>query len=128
MTAQSPRNRILVIDDDPDQRRLLERLLSAAGYAVLTAPDGEAGLALAVESPPSLIILDVMMPHLNGFQTCRALRKNPATSGLPIIVLTTKDQPADEYWASEAGADAFLPKQANLSLLLDTISRLTETP
>ncbi|MGH7701733.1 MAG: response regulator [Gemmatimonadales bacterium] len=126
--APSPRKLILVIDDDPDQRRFLERMLSGAGYGVRTAPDGEAGLKLAVASPPSLIILDVMMPHLNGYQTCRALRKNPATSGLPIIVLTTKDQPADEFWASEVGADAFLPKAANLPLLLDTISRLTEAP
>ena len=125
---QSPRKLILVIDDDPDQRRLLERMLSGAGYVVQAAPDGEAGLKLALTSPPSLIILDVMMPKMNGYQTCRALRKDPATSGLPIIVLTTKDQPADEFWASEAGADAFLPKDGNVSVLLDTIARLTETP
>ncbi len=125
---QSPPELILVIDDDPDQRRLLERILSGAGYQVLTAADGQAGLTLAVASRPSLIILDVMMPHLNGYQTCRALKQHPATSGLPIIVLTVKNEPADEFWASESGADAFLSKPANLPLLLDTVSRLTETP
>ena len=116
---------ILVIEDDPDQRRLLDRMLAGAGYHVATAPDGAVGLAAAGAAPPDVIVLDVMMPRLNGFQTCRALRADPATSACPIIFLTSKDEPADEFWAAEVGADVFLTKPVDLPALLQAIERLT---
>jgi twitching motility two-component system response regulator PilH len=116
---------VLIIEDDPAQRRLLERMLDASGYRVLAAPDGESGVAAATNSHPDLIVLDVMMPRLNGYQTCRALKAHPETSAIPVIMLTTKDQPADAYWAAEVGADLFLPKPVDLPLLLDHIARLT---
>jgi DNA-binding response OmpR family regulator len=119
---------ILVIDDDPDQRRFLERMLTASGYRVAIVPDGEAGLAAAVAQPPDAIVLDVMMPRLNGFQTCRRLKKDPATAGCPVVMLTAKDQPADQFWATEVGADAFLTKPIDLPILLDTLARLTDRP
>jgi DNA-binding response OmpR family regulator len=119
---------ILVIDDDPDQRRFLERMLTATGYRVTIVPDGEAGLAAAVAQPPDAIVLDVMMPRLNGFQTCRRLKKDPATAGCPVVMLTAKDQPADQFWATEVGADAFLTKPIDLPILLDTLARLTDRP
>jgi DNA-binding response OmpR family regulator len=119
---------ILVIDDDPDQRRFLERMLTASGYRVAIVPDGEAGLAAAVAQPPDAIVLDVMMPRLNGFQTCRRLKKDPATAACPVVMLTAKDQPADQFWATEVGADAFLTKPIDLPILLETLARLTDRP
>ena len=113
---------ILVVDDDPDQRRLLERVLHGAGYRVLTAPDGEAGIATLSAVRPALVVLDVMMPKMNGFQTCRALRALPEGAKLPVIMLTSKDQPADRFWAEEVGADAYLQKPVDVTLLLDTIA------
>ncbi|HXG44074.1 MAG TPA: response regulator [Gemmatimonadales bacterium] len=116
---------VLIIDDDPDQRRLLERTLATRGYRVLLAADGEAGLALAVTGRPDAIVLDVMMPRLNGFQTCRRLKAEPATASVPVVMLTAKDQPADEYWAREVGANEYLTKPVEISALLDLLDRLT---
>ncbi len=116
---------VLVIDDDPDQRRYLERMLGGSGYRVVTAPDGEAGLQAAALKPDA-ILLDVMMPRLNGYQTCRRLKSQPATATCPIVMLTTKDQAADEFWAEEVGADAFLTKPVDVPTLLDTLRRLME--
>ena len=81
---------ILVIEDDPDQRKLLERILGSAGYKVFSAADGQAGIEAAAAVRPELIILDVMMPRMNGYQACRALRQNPETATTPILMFTLK--------------------------------------
>ena len=117
---------ILVIDDGPEQRRFLERTLSAAGYRVVTAPDGQAGTAAAHSLLPDLVILDVMMPGMNGYQVCRTLKGDPATTDRPILVLTAKDEPTDHFWAREVGADDFLSKPVDLPELLGRITELTE--
>jgi len=117
---------ILVIDDGPEQRRFLERTLSAAGYRIVTAPDGETGTAAARSLLPDLIILDVMMPGMNGYQVCRALKADPATADRPILVLTAKDEPSDRFWAQEVGANDFLTKPVDLPELIRRIEDLTE--
>ena len=117
---------VLVIEDDPDQRRLLDRMLSAHGWRVTVAPDGEAGITAALAHPPDIIVLDVMMPRLNGYQTCRRLKTDPVTSRIPVVICTSKDQPADEFWAAEVGADAFVAKPVDVSRLMQTLDRLTE--
>jgi twitching motility two-component system response regulator PilH len=119
---------VLVIEDDPDQRRLLERMLVGSGWRVATAPDGETGLGAARSSPPDAIVLDVMMPRLNGFQTCRQLKSDPVTAAIPVVICTSKDQPADQYWATEVGADAFLAKPVDIGRLMQMLDRLTERP
>jgi twitching motility two-component system response regulator PilH len=116
----------LVIEDDPDQRRFLERMLGGSGWRVVAAADGEAGLLAAGEQQPDAIVLDIMMPRLNGYQTCRRLKADPATSTIPVIIVTTKDQPADEFWAKEVGADAFLAKPVDIRDLVNLLNRLTE--
>ena len=115
---------VLIIEDDPDQRRLLDRMLGGAGWRIATAPDGEAGLTAARAERPDAIVLDLLMPRLNGFQTCRRLKSDAATRGIPVIIVTTKDQPADEFWAREIGADAFLHKPVDIDGLLERLARL----
>ena len=119
-------NVILVIEDDPNQRKLVERTLSSSGHRIMTASDGQSGLEMAIALVPRLIILDVVMPRLNGYQTARALRENPATARIPILMMTTKQEPADEFWATQTGADAFLTKPADAMTLIATVNRLME--
>lgn len=117
-------NVILVIEDDPDQRRLMERTLTTSGYRILTASDGQTGLESALALQPKLIILDVVMPRMNGYQTARALKQNPATSAIPILMVTTKQEPADQFWSSQVGADAFLTKPVDIAELIKVVGRL----
>jgi DNA-binding response OmpR family regulator len=115
---------VLVIEDDPDQRKLMEPMLASSGYRVMTASDGQAGLDTALAVSARLIILDVMMPRLNGYQTARALKQNLTTSAIPTLMLTNKHEPADEFWASQAGGDAFLTKPIDVMALLATVNQL----
>lgn len=117
---------VLVIEDDPDQRRLFERMLVASGWRVVTASDGDSGIEAARVHHPEAIVLDVMMPRLNGFQTCRQLKSDTALAAIPVIMCTSKDQPADQYWATEVGADAFLAKPVDINRLVQMLERLTE--
>jgi twitching motility two-component system response regulator PilH len=117
---------LLVIDDDPVERTILERVLVGAGYRVMTAADGQEGLAAATPGRPDLVLLDVIMPRLNGYQTCRALKRDPALARCPILMLTAKDETTDHFWAGEGGADAFLTKPTDIPMLLQTIAELTD--
>ncbi len=111
---------VLIIDDDVIERELLQRCLAVAGHRVLSAPDGEDGVTLAREHGPDLIVLDVVMPGMNGYQTCRRLRALPETSATPVLMLTSKDQAADRFWADEVGASAYLTKPVDVTELLGT--------
>ena len=101
---------ILVADDDPDILRFVELNLRLEGYEVLTASDGEQALAVAHERVPSLVILDVMMPKLDGYQVCQRLRTEGKTSGVCIIMLTAKSMSADKVLGLTAGADDYISK------------------
>lgn len=101
---------VLVADDDPDILTLVGFRLERAGYEVLPARDGEEALALALERQPDLAILDVMMPKLDGYEVTQRLRDNPATSGMPVILLTARVQEADITRGFEAGADDYIKK------------------
>ncbi len=102
--------RVLIVDDDDFSRKTAEALLSPAGYAVLPARNGEEALRMASDSDPDLVLLDVMMPGLDGFEVCRRLRERPSTNYLPIILLTALDGRRDVILGLEAGADDFLAK------------------
>lgn len=102
--------RILVIDDDVDTLRLVGLMLQRQGYQVSAAPNGSQGLAKAFEERPDLILLDVMMPDMDGFEVTRRLRKNPATASIPILMFTAKNQLDDKVTGFEVGADDYLTK------------------
>lgn len=108
--------RILVIDDDPAVTSLLKRGLSYEGYQVDTAPTGEAGLAVARDRPPELVILDIMMPGIDGLEVLRRLRA--ADTRLPVLLLTARDAPADQVYGLESGADDYVLKPFTFDVLL----------
>lgn len=115
-----PAVEILVVEDADSIREGLALLLEGEGYAVRTAPDGEAALAAFRERRPSIVLLDVMMPGVNGYAVCREIRKtDPST---PVVFLTARDGDADELRGMEAGADDYVPKTASEPVLLAHIA------
>ncbi len=114
--------RILVIDDDPAVNSLLKRGLSYEGFAVETAQSGAEGLAIARDRPSDLVILDVMMPGLNGFEVLQRLRA--ADENLPVLMLTARDAPADQVQGLESGADDYVVKPFTFEVLLARVHAL----
>jgi DNA-binding response OmpR family regulator len=115
---------ILVIDDEPELVKLLDYNLSKAGYLVLSAKDGEAGLAAARKHAPDAIILDVMMPGLDGWEVCKRLRQDPSTSALPLLMLTAKADEGDRVLGLELGADDYVTKPFGVRELLARVKAL----
>ena len=112
---------ILVVDDSVTDRRLIVSAL--AGHTVVEAASGDEGVERAARFKPDLIIMDVVMPGKNGFQACREIRKHPDTKDIPIIVLTTKDQPTDREWALRQGATEYLTKPFTDEALAELVSQ-----
>jgi CheY-like chemotaxis protein len=116
--------RVLVIDDSPQNVLLIRGQLERAGYIVDSALTGREGLDSALAQPPDLILLDIMMPDLDGYQVCQLLRENESTSAVPVIVLTSLSEKADKMQAYESGADDFLSKPVDRAELLSRVSSL----
>ena len=93
--ADTNQETVLIVDDSPTEMHVIRGILEKGGYRVITAVDGESGVAEAKHSKPDLILMDVVMPGLNGFQATRQLSRNPETSEIPIIMVTTKGQETD---------------------------------
>ena len=117
-------NRILVVDDSPTERFFISDLLVKNGFLVSMAESGEDGLAQAKQTLPDLIIMDVIMPGMNGYQATRALSKDDATRDIPVIMCTTKDQETDRVWGLRQGAKAYMVKPVNPDELLKQIRAL----
>lgn len=119
-----PKARVLVVDDTAANVRLLEQVLLLAGYDVVTASSGEEGLAKVVFAKPDIVLLDVVMPEMSGYEVCRALRANPATALLPVVMVTALDPDTERVKGIEAGADDFLSKPINQAELLARVKSL----
>jgi twitching motility two-component system response regulator PilH len=102
--------RVLIVDDSPSQLVGLQRIIEKMGHETMTAEDGAAGVEVAKREVPDLIIMDVVMPNLNGFQATRTIARDPKTSHIPIILVTTKDQETDRIWGMRQGAKAYVTK------------------
>jgi DNA-binding response OmpR family regulator len=113
--------RVLITDDNPQGLELLEAYLSGTDYEVQTAADGEETLKKVKQWNPDLILLDIMMPRLSGFEVCKRLRADPATRGTGVLMITALDQPSDVERAVEVGADDFLTKPINKTDLLHRV-------
>lgn len=109
--------KILVVDDEKDLVLTLTCRLEALGYKVIVAHDGEEALNKARSEKPSLILMDIMMPKLNGYQACRELKNNEETRSIPVIMLTVKGQETDKFWGEEVGADDYIVKPFEASEL-----------
>jgi DNA-binding response OmpR family regulator len=116
--------KILVIEDDPNQSRFLTHIFEKEGYEVLSAANGLQGLRKAKEENPSILILDVMLPGLDGFEVCHRLKAEPATAGLPIIMMSAKGQDTDKSTALKVGANEFFAKPVDRVVLLAKIKEL----
>jgi PleD family two-component response regulator len=125
--AESRPPRVLIADDNPQGAELLEAYLGDSGYELRTAADGEQTLRQVAAWQPDLILLDIMMPRLSGFEVCKRLRADPATRDVAVLMVTALDQPSDMERAVEVGADDFLTKPINKSELHLRVRSLLRT-
>ena len=116
--------RILIVDDSPTEMYKLTDMLKRHGYDVLQAVNGADGVALARLEKPDAVLMDIVMPGLNGFQATRQLTKDPETSAIPVVVVTTKDQETDMVWATRQGAKGYLTKPVDEEKLILQLKKL----
>ncbi len=117
-------NRILIVDDSATDRLVMTELLEGMGYTVIAADSGEEGIVMAEHDLPDLILMDVVMPGMTGFQATRALTKNPLTAHIPVFVCTGKSQATDQAWALKMGAKACLLKPLDQSSFIEQVELL----
>ena len=119
-----PVKKVLVVDDSPTERHVLVELLTRNGNQVITAESGEEGIEKAKSELPDLVLMDVVMPGLNGYQATRTLTRDETTKHIPIIVCTSKGQETDKIWGLRQGALDYLVKPVNGEELLSKIAAL----
>ncbi|MCL6556791.1 MAG: response regulator [Burkholderiales bacterium] len=117
-------SKVLVVDDSPTERHFLSEILSKQGYQVIMAESGEEAMEKAKSQRPDLILMDVVMPGLNGFQATRALTRDEETKHIPVIMCTSKGQETDKVWGMRQGARDYLVKPINPDELLRKIAAL----
>ncbi len=117
---------ILIVDDSPTELHLFQNMLEQNGFGTLVADSGEEGLRQAAASRPDCILMDVVMPGMNGFQATRKLTQDPGTAGIPVIMITTKDQETDKIWGMRQGAVEYLVKPIEAKQLVAKIKAVME--
>jgi twitching motility two-component system response regulator PilH len=115
--------KILVVDDSPTETFKLREVLEKNGHEVVEAANGADGVAVARAEMPDLVLMDVVMPGLNGFQATRQLTKGADTAHIPVVIVTTKDQETDRVWGQRQGAKDYLTKPVDEAVLLGTINK-----
>ncbi len=115
---------ILIIDDSPTEVHVFKNMLLNNDIEVSVAKNGEEGIEKAIEIKPDCILMDVVMPGNNGFQATRDLSRNPATSAIPVIIITTKDQETDKIWGMRQGAKDYIVKPADERDLIERINKV----
>ncbi len=115
---------ILIVDDSPTERHVLNDLLTKAGYEVVSCDNGDDAIVKAREIKPDLILMDVVMPGLNGFQATRAISRDAVTKNIPIVLCTSKSQETDKIWGMRQGARDYIVKPVNRDELLAKITAL----
>ncbi len=118
---------ILVVDDSPTERHFISKLLEQNGHKVSTADSGEEGVEAAKEIHPDLILMDIVMPGMNGFQATRQITQAPETAEIPVVMVSTKSQQTDKVWATRQGAKGYLVKPVNSKMLINSIKSFLAT-
>ncbi len=116
--------KILIVDDSPTERHVLNDMLTKSGYEVVASDNGEDAILKAKSVKPDLILMDVVMPGLNGFQATRAISRDPDTRAIPIILCTSKSQETDKIWGMRQGARDYIVKPVNRDELLEKIAAI----
>ncbi len=112
---------ILIVDDSPTERHFISKLLEQTGHKVSTADSGEEGVEVAKDTHPDLILMDIVMPGMNGFQATRQITTSPETAEIPVVMVSTKSQQTDKVWATRQGAKGYLVKPVNSEMLINSI-------
>jgi twitching motility two-component system response regulator PilH len=118
---------VLIIDDSPTEVHVFKSMLMNNDIEVSVAKNGEEGIEKAIETKPDCILMDVVMPGKNGFQATRDLSRNPETSTIPVIIITTKDQETDKIWGMRQGARDYIVKPADERDLIDRINKVMDS-
>ena len=116
--------KILIVDDSPSQLLGIQRIVEKLGHESITAEDGAAGVEVAKRELPDMVLMDVVMPNLNGFQATRTLSREATTKHIPVILVPTKDQDTDRMWGLRQGAKAYLTKPFSEDELAEVIERI----
>src|SRR5262249_5461756 len=117
------KKQVLVVDDSPTDRQIATTLLQRQGYDVTTAIDGEDALAKAAAAKPLVIVLDIILPKMNGYQVLRLLKAAPETRGIKVILVSSKNQESDRFWGLKQGADEYIAKPYADEALLNAVAR-----
>lgn len=115
---------VLIVDDSPTDQHVISTALQRHGFDTLVANEGEEAITLAEREHPDVILMDIVMPGINGFQATRQLTRDPQTAAIPIVILTSKNQDSDRAWAQRQGARDYLTKPVEESVLLTTITHV----
>jgi twitching motility two-component system response regulator PilH len=116
-------NKILVVDDSPAELALLKQIITEAGCFPVLAVNGKEAVEKAKAEKPLLILMDIVMPEMDGYQACRTLTQDPSTKAIPIYFVSSKNQKADQLWAKMQGAKALIPKPADKQAIMDILKQ-----
>lgn len=114
---------ILCVDDSPTDLRMLQDAVSGTGHVIVTATDGEAALESVRRQKPDLVLLDIILPNMNGYQVCRQLKTTPETKDIKVILISSKSQQTDKFWGKKQGADEYVTKPYQQGALLNLVRR-----
>ncbi|MEY2912334.1 MAG: hypothetical protein RLZZ184_1643 [Cyanobacteriota bacterium] len=115
---------VLIVEDSVSQRMIITNLLKASGLAVTQAVDGVEALQVIQDTPPDLVVLDIFMPRMNGYELCRYLKSDPKTKNIPVLMCSSKSTEFDRYWGMKQGADAYIGKPFKETELVGTVKQL----
>lgn len=116
--------KVLIVDDSAVERQILKDIVSKLGFSIVEAENGEDGIKMAIEHEPNLILMDVVMPGINGFQATKQITNNEKLKNVPVIMCTSKNQETDKIWGARQGAKAYVVKPINKEQLVTEIQKL----
>jgi twitching motility two-component system response regulator PilH len=116
-------SKILIVDDLPTEVQLMQAAITKLGHTTVVATDGEQALEMARREIPDLVLLDVVLPRMDGFQVCRKIKKDPQTTKIPVILVSSKTQESDKFWGLKQGASAYICKPFSPQDLADAVAK-----